>query len=198
MPKSADSRQLLSRQHRDDPFAADDRPQNHHAGVLGHDFADNGGITAERMGRMTSRSCPASLGGTTAISFPSLATYKGSSPSISQAPRTSGLSGMADSFSLTPTLRGRRQFVQGAGQSAARRITHATDGGTGFEHDTRQIVQRRRIAFQDRLEFDALAHRHDGDAVIAERSGNQDLVARPSRADGQLRAPAAPDRCRTW
>src|SRR5262249_48538034 len=47
--------------------------------------------------RMVSTSRSASSGGTTAMSFPSLATYRGSSPSISQAPRTSGRTGIDDS-----------------------------------------------------------------------------------------------------
>ena len=51
-----------------------------------------------------------------------------------------------------------------------------------------QTRQRGAVALQDGLELDALAHRHDGDAVVADRAGNQDAVAGPGDADRQRSA----------
>ena len=58
-------------------------------------------------------------------------------------------------------------------------------------------VSGRRVAFQHRLELDPLAHRHDGDAVVADRARDEDAVAGPGGADRQATGPRAPGRCRT-
>ena len=64
-------------------------------------------VTAEEdpssCARMTDSSLSALSGGQIAISLPSLATYKGSSPNSSQAAPTSPRTGMASSSSLMPT-----------------------------------------------------------------------------------------------
>ena len=59
-------------------------------------------------------------------------------------------------------------------------------------------VQRRRVAFQHGLELQPLAHRHDGDAVVAEGARDEDAVAGPGVADRQSDGPRAPGRCRRW
>src|SRR5688572_5433902 len=46
---SADPRQLLSCQHRDDPLAADGRPRRHHPNVIGDHFADVRGAATQRV-----------------------------------------------------------------------------------------------------------------------------------------------------
>src|SRR5579883_2314341 len=53
---------------------------------------------------MTESTLPAASGGTIATSLPSLATYSGSRPNISQAPRTSSRTGISRSTSSTPTF----------------------------------------------------------------------------------------------
>ena len=55
--------------------------------------------------------------------------------------------------------------------------------GTGFEHHPGQAGQRGGVAFQDGLELDPLADRHDGDPVVADRARDEDAVAGPGRAD---------------
>ena len=71
------------------------------------------------------------------------------------------------------------------------------DRRRGPEHGVDQRVQRRRNRFERALEFQAFAFGHDGDAVIAERAAEEDDVAGPRVAGGEIERPRAPRRCRT-
>lgn len=57
-------------------------------------------------------------GSTQARHLPSLATYSGSRPRISQAPRTASFKGILDSSSTMPTPAWPHDFVEGGGYPA--------------------------------------------------------------------------------
>ena len=57
-----------------------------------------------------------------------------------------------------------------------------------LQQDARSApFKRRRVALQDGLELEPLAHRHDGDPVIADRPRDQDAVTRPGVVDRERR-----------
>ena len=69
-------------------------------------------------------------------------------------------------------------LVQGSRQSAARRITQHMDVGAALQQCFDQAMERRRIRLDGGLETQAVAPRHDGHAMIAERTGDQNRIAR--------------------
>jgi phosphoheptose isomerase len=75
-----------------------------------------------------------------------------------------------------------RQFVQRGGNSAARRIAHPVNART--HRYGQRLYQRQhgaRIGTQIRLQIQLAARQQNGDAVVADRAGEQDLVAVPHR-----------------
>ena len=87
---------------------------------------------------------------------------------------------MAASSSLTPTLDAAAnsfnvlEHHRASGRACA-------DSGTGLQASPRPGLERGRVAFEHGLELDPLANRHDGDAMVADRSGKHDAVAGPRR-----------------
>src|SRR5439155_24279679 len=77
-------------------------------------------------------------------------------------------------------------LVERAGEPAPGRVAHAPDAGRArVEYRSDEPGQWGGVALQHGLELDPLANGHDGDAVVADRAGDQDAVARPGVADGQ-------------
>ncbi len=96
--------QLFAGKHVYNSPAAKQAMQNHGSGMLPRGFADNGrAVSRSGCLLMTSSILSAKFGGTNATSRPSLATYKGSSPRISQAPATGSDTLMAASSNSMPT-----------------------------------------------------------------------------------------------
>ena len=128
--------------------------------------------------RKASRAASAWSGATTARNWPSLAMCKGSSPSSSQAPRTASRTGIDSSLKHDSQPAIARQFVERSGNAAARRIAHPANAGPsglcqGFHQGKHGTRVRTKIGFQ--IEF--AARQQNSDAVIADRSGKQNLVA---------------------
>ena len=138
---SADPRQLLARQHGDDPLAADPRAQVTTSCGLCHHLADDRGVASERVRAHGRRARVSALcRGTIATSLPSFATYSGSSPSSSHAPRHRSAQRDRRSSSTMPT-RGRAPRSRSARSPAPPRvgIAHAADlGSTTLEHGAHQ------------------------------------------------------------
>ena len=76
-----------------------------------------------------------------------------------------------------PDLRLRGDFVQRAAQAAPCRVSHTADTGGRIQHVPHQGVQRGGIALHRSVEAEFLARRKDGDAVIADKTGKQNLVS---------------------
>ena len=106
----ADPRQLIPGQHVHDPGGTEGGLHRDPGRMLVGHCADDGGLAAERMVSHGGEHGAGALGGTMATSLPSLATYSGSKPSNSHAPRTTSRTGMAGSLSSTADLRERRRF----------------------------------------------------------------------------------------
>ena len=138
---------------------------------------------------MAASTASAEAAGTMATSLPSLATWSGSRPSISQAAWTGPGIGMVSSRKVDAHPRGRRDLVEGRRQPAARRVAKDADVRTGRHDGRHQPVERLRVRGDLHLEAQALADAHDGDAVQPDRTGEDDGVAggRPIRADGDAR-----------
>src|ERR1019366_6158162 len=102
----ADPRQRVADQQVDDPGAAERGLEQDNAGRLLGDVTDDRGLPAEPGGgaRGAAGAGPAWAPSTPAPSRPSQATYMGSMPSSSEAPRTSVRTGMASSVTTTLTL----------------------------------------------------------------------------------------------
>ena len=124
------------------------------------------------------------------ISLPSLATYSGSKPSISQAACTAGRTGMACLVQLDPDVALRGDLVQGGGQPAAGGVAqHVHAAARPRQHGADQAVERGHVRLRRRSRSPARRARQHGDAVIAERAGDQHHVARLGHA---LRRSARP------
>ena len=107
----------------------------------------------------------------------------GSRPSNSQAPRTASRTGICSSNSTIPMPAVAGQFVERSGHAAARGIAHPADARTCCAHqrfDERK--HRARVGAQVRLKIEFSARQQNRDAVIADRSGEQNLIAGPHRA----------------
>ena len=74
-------------------------------------------------------------------------------------------------------LRALRDLGQRARNSAARRIAQNVDVFSRGENRFDEAVQRRGVARDFAFKFEALAHRHDRDAVHRHRAAHDDLVA---------------------
>ena len=115
--------------------------------------------------------------GTMARKRPSQATYSGSSPSSSQAPCTSGRIGTAASSICISDPRRGGDLAQRRGQPAARRIAQDPGIGSDVQQGADERQDRRRVGAQRGLERDAVARHHHRDAVVADRTGDQQDVA---------------------
>ena len=107
----------------------------------------------------------------------------GSRPSNSQAPRTASRTGICSSKQNDAQPAVARQFVQRGRHAAAGRIAHPAHARTGSANqgfDQRQHGAR--VGTQVGFEIELAARQQDGDAVIADRAGEQDLVAQAHRA----------------
>ena len=91
-------------------------------------------------------------------------------------------------FQLNPDTRLGGNLVQGAGNTSARRITHAADFSRYRQHGSDERMQCSAIAGQRGLELQALALRHDADAVLADGAAEQDPVSRPRLIGGKFNA----------
>src|SRR5579864_4749776 len=110
---------------------------------------------------------------TTATRRPSHATYMGSMPRSSEAPRTSARTGMSFSLTSTPTL---------AALAISFRIVatppRADPGGRGQQAGD-EPAQRRGVGGHVGLDVQLTAGQHDRDPVVADRAGHDDRVPGP-------------------
>src|SRR5260370_17165433 len=76
-------------------------------------------------------------------------------------------------------MRGRGNLVERGGATAARRIAPGVNGtASRVEYSGNQAVERGAVGTDLAFEFKALAHAHDGHAVVADGTGDKDRVAR--------------------
>ena len=80
-------------------------------------------------------------------------------------------------------------FVERAGQPAARQVAQTMNFDSGLEQFQNHFVNGRGIAFDGALELQSFAHGHDGHAVPAQIAAHQHGIAGPHalRRDFQLR-----------
>ena len=125
---SADPRQRIAHQHVHYARRAQRGLHHHPAGMVRPHLTDDGRVLPVAMlPHLRLDTASASSGCTRATSLPSLATYSGSIPSISQAPRTSSRTGTLLLLDPDAHLRLRRQFIQRRGQPAPGGIAHARE-----------------------------------------------------------------------
>src|ERR1700689_2579075 len=125
-----------------------------------------------------SAACAQSLS-TTATNLPSQATYIGSMPSSSEAPRTSCRTGISSSLTRTPTSAATPISFRIVA-TPARGGPHAGGGGEQIGHDP---VQPGGVGLDIGLDVEFAPGQHDGDAVVADRPRYQDGVTRPGLRD---------------
>ncbi len=87
---------------------------------------------------------------------------------------------------------GVRNFIQRGSEAAARGVAHGVDcRACRIEDLGNHAVQRGAIGADLALELEALAHAHDGHAVVADGSRDEDRVAGLARDADQRRCPGA-------
>ena len=122
----------------------------------------------------------------------------GSRPSSSQAPRTASRTGIAVFGDHDAQAAIARQFVERSGDAAARRIAHpANAAADGVRQRLHQRKHGARIGAEVRFQIEFAARQQDGDAVIADGAGEQNLVAGPDRRGARGCTPGIGGRCRT-
>ena len=129
------------------------------------------------------RGSSAYSGATTARNWPSLAMCK----RIEAQQFASAANGVAnrnfffEDMDAQPAVA--RQFIQRCGNAAAGGVAHPANAGSGLSgHGLNQGKYRTRVGAQICFEVQFAARQQDGDAVIADRAGKQNLVAGPNRA----------------
>ena len=137
---------------------------------------------------MRSTTASAVSGGTIATSLPSLATYIGSSPRISQAPRTVSRTGISVSRKTC------RPSIARRSHSAPSPLRRESDrAGNGYRASTSSMSATsgaaRAIAFDHAFEFQVLALRQNGHAVIADVAAEDDFVSGLRAVGGDVDRP---------
>ena len=74
--------------------------------------------------------------------------------------------------------RGFRQFVDNAGDTAARRIARASDRAAAGEHERNQSVKRSAVTDYSGVESESFARRYHGNPVISYRTAHHNGVSR--------------------
>jgi len=142
------------------PHAAEGGLQVHEAGRIAGDVADDRRGECRAGGSAAPASAwSASSPGTTATSRPSQATYIGSMPSSSAAPRTSGRTGMSSSLTSTPTSAALAISLR-IGPRPRGRVPHARTPGTASS-SPRSGVQRGRVGLHVGFDVQLTAGQHD-------------------------------------
>src|SRR5581483_3899873 len=80
------------------------------------------------------------------------------------------------------------ELVQRRREAAAGRIAHPTELAAESAQRVRFPVDRRGVALDVELEPEVAAREHDGDAVLRDRPGNEDDVARTHAGGGEVDA----------
>ena len=184
--------------------AAEPGVENDRARPFGDAGSDDAGVAAQRMRRggprPRGRRAPAE---TPRTALPSLATCRGSMPRSSPAARTAAVTGTAalleddpDAGSSRPSRGAPRRGRRESGPSWPRSAPPAAlEGGADQPVDGRDV--RDELPF----ELERVTRRHDREAVIPDRPGDDDPVARiagRSRGRGgpSSRCPSCSARCR--
>ena len=100
--------------------------------------------------------------------------------------------------SFTPTLDAAASSLQALDSPPRVGSRMHRIAGHASSIDSRQAVQRGGVALQDGLELDPLAHRHDGDAVVADRARRRASGRRAGRCGSTATRPRARRRCPAW
>ena len=165
-PSLAGERERLAEGEVDDSLASDGGVHHHESGTFGGHSSDDRGFRSERMG---AHGALLPSGGTKAMCLPSWATRIGSSPRISQAPRTTSRIGMRVSSTSIPTFC-REAISTSMGHSAAGGILHGVNVRPGAEHCGDQLVKRSGVAADFTVELQPLPLGQNRDAVMADGS----------------------------
>ena len=111
-------------------------------------------------------------------------------PRISAAPDTSGRIGQRRLVEPHGEPGGLRELVQRRRQTAAGRVAHPAELRAELEQRGGQLVHRRGVALERGLEPELAAGDEHGEAVVADRAGDEDAVARPRPRRARARRPA--------
>src|ERR1017187_7050070 len=175
---SADPRKLVAGQHVDDAGGAERRVHGDESGMAPDHFADDGGLGAQRM---------AAHGGEYGLgrgrrddgdefSFVGyIQRVQAENFAGSAHPLVDGEGGFADGDAH---MRLHGDFIECAGEAATRGVAHHADIAGGVQNGGDPRGERGGAALHGAFEFEALALREDGDAVIAERSAEDHAIAR--------------------
>src|ERR1017187_48767 len=175
---SADPRQLVAGQHVDDAGGAERGVHGDESGMASDHFSDDSGFGAKRM---------AAHGGERGFGRG----YRDDGDELSlvgyiQRVQAQNFAGPAHAVVYDEgrfadgdaRVRLHRDFIERAGEAAARGIAHHADIAGRSQDGSHQRVERRGVALDRAFEFEALAPREDGNAVVAERSAEDHDVAR--------------------
>ena len=100
-------------------------------------------------------------------------------PRISHAAFTAGADGQRGLVEHDREPGGVGELVERGGETAARRVAHASAAPPSGEQRRRELVHRRGVALDVGLERELAAGDHHRHAVVGERAGEEHAVARP-------------------
>ena len=191
---SADPRQRVPDEHVDDPAAAEGSVKEDKSRRFRLNLADDRGVDAKRMAAETRQCIVRRLGRHDGDELPLVRDVERIDPEDLGAPATSGRTGIACSSSLTASpVVAASSFIAVASPPRVGSRIHRSCGPSPASDDG-QPVQRRGVALEGALELEVAAGDEHGETVVADRSREEDAVARPA---GGRRSPAAARRRRS-
>ena len=120
---------------------------------------------------------------------PSQATYIGSMPSSSEAPRTSARTGISSSLTSTPTSAALAISLRMVATPPRVASRMARTPGTASSSPATSPFSGGGVGADVGLDVELAAGQHDGDAVVADRAGHDDGVARLGLGHAEAHVP---------